>query len=85
MIPKGELSTGNPTTLVEFVAWARAQFPVAHTALIISDHVLDGTAVDDANGQDYLTMPDLRVAYQLIAQGGGKVDILFNAPALWPP
>lgn len=80
-LAKGEVNTGDGNTLVEFVNWARDQFPCPHSALIIADHGnLDGTAYDASSStfffKDYLTMPDLKSAYGQIVAHGGKVDVL---------
>ena len=46
---KPELNTGNPSTLADFVRWAKGTYPAAHYALTIYDHGqgVTGAAFDD--------------------------------------
>ncbi|MFN8495672.1 MAG: clostripain-related cysteine peptidase [Caldilineaceae bacterium] len=77
-ISKGELNTGDPNTLIEFVDWARETLPSQHTALIISGHGnLNGVAFDYSSNEDYLDMTDLKTAFKQITAHHGKIDILY--------
>lgn len=78
----GELSTGNPDTLRDFVLWTKKNYPANHYALIIVDHGHGhtGVAMDndshgdlkDCNGQACLTLTDLKTALNSV----GKIDII---------
>ncbi len=86
-IQKGELNTGDPATLTDFVNWAKATLPSTHTALVIVSHGsgLSGVAIDDqvpggctpSEPRDCLNMSDLRWAAQQIVARHGKTDIVF--------
>jgi len=54
---KSELNTGDPQTLIDFITWAKANYPAHHTAMIIFDHgnALSGVAQDDSSNKDVLT------------------------------
>jgi hypothetical protein len=72
---KGELNTGDPQTLIDFMFWAKTYLPAFHYALVISDHGhgLNGSAWDDTSSGDYLTPTEIRQA--LLANG--KLDVLY--------
>ena len=66
-VPKGELSTGDPTTLHDFIAWAQANYPAEHYALVIADHGngIKGSATDnDPTSGDFLAPKELSQAIQ---------------------
>jgi len=75
-IPKGELNTGDPNTLSDFISWSKTNYPAKHTLLTIVDHgnALSGVAFDDSSlfGLDHLSPPDLKQALS----SAGKVDVL---------
>lgn len=74
---KGELNTGDPNTLRDFVSWAQQNYSAAHYALVISDHGsgVSGAANDDSSGLlgDKLTPKEWRQALT----GMAKLDILY--------
>ncbi len=71
---QGEINTGDPATLTQFIIWSKANYPAEHYALIISDHgsVLGGAAKDVTNGDDRLTPTEIKSALN----EAGKVDVL---------
>ncbi|NNJ11188.1 PKD domain-containing protein [Chloroflexales bacterium ZM16-3] len=78
----GEVNTGDPQTLSDFIAWGRQAAPADAYYLAIADHgnALDGIGWDytsDQTGHERLTMPDLRQALTVATDGGAHpVDIL---------
>jgi len=76
----GELSTGSPDTLANFIKWARKECPAQHYALIIDDHGqgLGGAALDNHPTEDWLGPKELRVALS----DAGKVDIVYLSVCL---
>jgi hypothetical protein len=82
---QGELNTGAPTTLADFVKWGVAYAPSEHYALILDDHGsgLGGLAVDETDGKDWLTLVELRQALSsAYATTGRKMDVLYIATCL---
>ncbi|MBN1877834.1 MAG: hypothetical protein JXA33_26675, partial [Anaerolineae bacterium] len=76
----GEMNTGDPQTLMDFVTWARASYPAAHTLLAIADHGrgTTGIAWDATSEGDLLTVYDeLGAALITLAENGHKLDVLF--------
>ncbi len=73
-IAKEELNTGDPQTLIDFINWAKGNYPAEKTALTIFDHgnALAGVAFDATSSGDHLTPPELKQALSLT----GKVDVL---------
>ena len=59
----GELNTGDPQTLADFIDWSVDQAPAEHYALVMWDHGsgLQGFNYDDLDGtaSDHLTTPEL--------------------------
>jgi Ca2+-binding RTX toxin-like protein len=59
----GELNTGHPQTLADFIDWSVNQAPAEHYALLMWDHGsgLQGFNYDDLDGgtSDHLTTPEL--------------------------
>ena len=59
----GELNTGDPQTLADFIDWAVEQAPAEHYALVMWDHGsgLQGFNYDNLDGttSDHLTTPEL--------------------------
>ncbi len=76
-----ELDMSNPTTLSNFITWARTNFPAQHYALIISDHGtgLNGTALDSTTGSNaWLTIMNLGNALATAtSNGANKIDVIF--------
>ncbi|NTU82105.1 MAG: hypothetical protein HGA45_22455 [Chloroflexales bacterium] len=60
----GELNTGDPANLADFITWGVTSYPADHYALIIWSHgaAWQGLAIDDTSGRDGLTLPELRTA-----------------------
>ncbi len=60
----GELNTGDPQNLADFLVWGLRQYPARHTALIIWDHgsAWAGTAFDISSANDGLSLPELQQA-----------------------
>jgi hypothetical protein len=78
----GEVNTGDPQTLIDFIAWGRQVAPADATYLALADHgnALDGIAWDytsDPTGHERLTMPELRQALATATGGGARpIDVL---------
>lgn len=62
----GELNTGDGSTLTNFIDDAVAAHPASHYALIVWNHGggLSGTAWDDSDGNDNLTLPEMLAAVE---------------------
>jgi len=73
-VQKNELNTGDPQTLIDFIMWAKINYPADHTALVLFDHghALSGVALDDSSGINWLTPPELKQAFS----SAGGVDVL---------
>ncbi len=71
----GEVDTGDPATLEGFIRYAASNYPADHYVLIIWDHGggPGGAAWDDTNGQDYLTLKEMREA---IEASGVHLDLI---------
>jgi hypothetical protein len=77
---KGEINMGYPSTLSDFVTWARTNYPAQHYVLLISNHGtgLNGTAIDENSGNDWLTVNELGNALSTATSNGSdKLDIVF--------
>ena len=77
---QGELNMASPTTLSDFIQWARSNYPAQHYALFISDHGtgLKGIAQDFSNGNQYLNIDELGTALSTATSNGNdKIDIVF--------
>ncbi|MEW6651625.1 MAG: clostripain-related cysteine peptidase, partial [Chloroflexota bacterium] len=75
----GELNTGNPHVLADFVIWARQNYPADHYYLAIANHGrgTSGVAWDETNSNDNLTTSELRSALNIATNSGiWKVDVL---------
>jgi hypothetical protein len=74
-VQKGELNTGDPNTLRDFVSWAQQNYSAAHYALVISDHGsgVSGAASDWSSSENKLTPKEWRQALTGLA----KLDILY--------
>jgi PKD repeat protein len=74
----GERNMGSPSSLAEFVLWARGAYPAQHYYLAIADHGagIVGTAWDWLDG-DYLTVKDLGQALNTATLDGTQpIDIV---------
>ena len=74
---EGDVNTGDPAVLAEFIARTIKAYPAAHYALIINDHGSSwpGVGADGSADNDQLTLEEL---HQGIADGldGGGIDKL---------
>lgn len=78
--PKTAVNMGSPQTLIDFINWARTNYPAEHYALIMSDHGtgLGGAMVDESSGNDWLTIPELGQALRTATNNGAdKIDVLY--------
>ena len=77
----GELNTGNTQTLIDFVNWARTNYPADHTLLSIANHGrgTEGIAWDDTSFGDKLSAyAELGSALDTVTgSGSDKIDVLF--------
>ncbi len=62
----GEVDTGDPNVLKQFIQYVIQNFPARNYMLIIWDHGggPGGAAWDDSNGEDYLTLKEMRAAIE---------------------
>ena len=87
--PGGEADMGNPQTLVDFVQWARGDYPsVSRQALVLWDHgsgwkrsaaeqVVKGVCWDETNSDNHLSQADQRNALDTLTAGGtDKLDFI---------
>ncbi len=75
----GELDTGEPEALADYILWAQEQHPADHYYLAIANHGrgIQGIAWDDTSDGDYLTLPELRLALQRGTDNGLlEIDVL---------
>jgi hypothetical protein len=75
----GEVNTGNPQTLSDFITWARQTYPAQNYYLSIADHGrgTSGVAWDSTSNNDYLTTSDLRTALNTATNSGQwKIDVM---------
>jgi hypothetical protein len=70
----GPVDMGDPNTLHTFLAWAVANYPADHYALILADHGggVDGICYDVHSGDDVITLPELGTALT----GIPKIDVI---------
>ncbi len=63
-ISKGELNSGDGSTLVDFINWAKSQSNASNIALILSDHghALNGFGVDETSSDQLLVNSELSQA-----------------------
>ena len=76
---QGEINMGDPTSMIDFVQWAKTNYPALHYALVIRDHGdgLGGMEEDDRS-DDYLTIPELDQALDSITgSGANPLDLVF--------
>ncbi len=77
----GEVDTGDPQTLVDFVTWAIQNYPAKKYALVMSDHGGGWTGgFSDMSSSDYsdLSMPEIVSSIEQIRQNTGvdKFEII---------
>ena len=76
----GELNLGDPETLKSFLVTGVTEFPADRYALILWDHGGGWTGVgpDDTDGEDILTLPEIRsgIAEGLAEVGLDSIDLL---------
>jgi hypothetical protein len=75
----GEVNTGDPQTLANYLIWAARNYPSRHMALVIDGHRMGclGVTLDDMSGGDTIWLPELRSALQMSYQATGKkLDVL---------
>jgi len=85
----GELNMSDPSTLSDFVSWAKSNYPAEHYCLVPSNHgggweplsagqrVPTGILWDDTSG-DYMSTAELGSALSSATSGGTeKLDVLF--------
>lgn len=76
----GEIDTGDPQTLIDFVAWSVEHYPAKKYALVMSDHGggWTGGFSDMSAGDSALTMPEIVSAMDEIraATGIDKFELL---------
>lgn len=76
----GEIDTGDPQTLIDFVTWSMEQYPAKKYALVMSDHGggWTGGFSDMSAGDSALTMPEIVSAMEDIraATGLDKFEVL---------
>lgn len=76
----GELNTGDPQTLADFMLWGMRSYPARHYALVIWDHgsAWAGIAFDDSSQRDGLTLPEIDSALRTVqAQTGvDRLDVI---------
>ena len=62
----GEVNTGNPDTLKNFINWSASANPADHYMLVVWNHGggLDGAAWDDSNNSDFLSLKELKTGVE---------------------
>lgn len=77
----GELNTGRSQALIDFVSWARNNYPADHYFLSIANHGRGTTGIgwDDTSGGDNLSAyVELETALNSVTSGGSnKIDVLY--------
>lgn len=89
LFPKDELNTSEPQTLVDFVTWARENYPSRYEAIFLDDHGsgVTGAMLDEHNRSgaphSQMSLKDIGQALETITDGGkDKVDILYMVACL---
>ena len=76
----GDVNTGNPTTLADFITWGMTTYPAQHYALVLWSHgaAWQGLANDQTSGGDSLTLPELGTALATARTrtGSAKLDLI---------
>jgi hypothetical protein len=74
---KGELNTGDPSTLTAFLAWAMDNYTASNYALIMDDHGSGlGGSMTDETDNDKLTLHETKLALSSIVSSYQKLDVL---------
>jgi len=77
---KGDVNTGDPAVLADFVAYGIQNYPADHYALVVSDHGASwpGVGDDESSDGDSLTLAELGegISAGLAAAGLAKLDLL---------
>jgi len=86
----GELNMADPATLIDFVSWAKSNYPADHYCLVLSNHgsgwkpkgggqlVPRGILWDETDGSDYMSTAEMGSALNSATSGGAqKLDVLF--------
>ncbi len=82
-LAKGELNTGDPRSLMEWIGWSREVLPATYTALIIAGHGnLGGATLDQGAGADALELREMRDVLQAIMARYGRIDVLYMNSSL---
>lgn len=85
---QGELDTGSPLTLSDFVSWGIQSYPADHYALVLDDHGsgLGGGLCDDNGGPgcaSKMSLAEMKLALATIYdQTGETMDVLYMAMCL---
>lgn len=76
----GELNTGDPQTLTDFIVWGRSTYPAQKTALIMWNHGIgwSGIATDETD-RNILTLPEFETALADAVQDDQLALIGFDA------
>ncbi len=74
----GELNSGDPGTLADYLQWAMGAYPADNVYLAIANH---GRGIQgmgwDTESDDYLSLPEVRAALQMGTDNGAqKIDVL---------
>jgi len=73
----GELNMGDPSTLVNFVNWAKQNYPANYYSLILDDHGNGlGGAMSDSTSDDILSLNEISNALENVTSGWQKIDVL---------
>lgn len=75
----GEVNMGAQNTLVNFVQWAKTNYPAYRYALVLWDHGAGwpGVCFDDTSGGDGITMAELKSAMATITNNGeNPIDLI---------
>ena len=73
----GDVNTGDPQLLADFVATGMAQFPAEHYALVISDHGASwpGVGGDESSGHDGLSLAEIDEALAAGLEGAAASGV----------
>ncbi|NTU78821.1 MAG: hypothetical protein HGA45_05365 [Chloroflexales bacterium] len=76
----GELNTGDPATLADFITWGVRTYPARRYALVLWSHgaAWQGLASDETSGGDSLSLPELgsALATARAQTGGTPLDLI---------
>ena len=80
-LPSGEVNSGDPKTLFDFISWSIEKFPAEHYMLVLAGHG-GGTEEDfllkDESPRASLTIPQLRRVFERVKNSelGVRIDVL---------